>query len=130
MAQKQKGSNAERELVRLFWGNNWAAIRVAGSGSSRFPCPDVIARNNNRTIAVECKSTKSTSKYIEKDEIAQLTEFSRVFGAEPWIGFRFSKQEWLFIPPENLRETAGHVVVSLTEAKSLGLSFSELVEKG
>ena len=44
MSRKSKGINAERELIRLFEDTNkWSACRVAGSGSSRYPSPDIIA---------------------------------------------------------------------------------------
>ncbi len=40
--RKSKGSAAERELIHKFWANSWGAIRVAGSGSSQFPSPDIL----------------------------------------------------------------------------------------
>jgi Holliday junction resolvase len=64
MKLKAKGSNAERELVHMFWDKGWAAIRVAGSGSSQYPSPDVLAGNNLRKLAVECKASGELNKYI------------------------------------------------------------------
>ena len=32
MSRKGKGINAERDLIHKFWGNSWAAVRVAGLG--------------------------------------------------------------------------------------------------
>ena len=127
MPQKQKGSNAEREVVRLFWDNGWAAVRVAGSGAARFPCPDIVASNKIRQLAVECKATKSKKKYIEKAEIEQLRAFSRRFGAEPWVGIRFARQNWLFINPDDLNETDANYVISEDHAKTRGLSLRELI---
>ena len=71
---KQKGSIAERELIQMFWGASWAAIRVAGSGSSQFPCMDVLAGNGSRNLAVECKSTKYDKQYFKQEQIKQLEE--------------------------------------------------------
>ena len=53
MSRKSKGINAERSLIHKFWAHNWAAIRVAGSGSSKYPSPDVLAGNNLRKLAIE-----------------------------------------------------------------------------
>ena len=66
---KAKGSNAERELVSKFWKKGFASIRVAGSGSSRFPCPDILASNVTRTIAIEAKATKKDIQYFRENQI-------------------------------------------------------------
>lgn len=127
MNHKSKGSNAERELIHLFWGSNWAAVRAAGSGSTPHPCPDVIAGNNLRRIAVECKSSKNTYVYLDKAEVVALEEFCSVFGAEPWIGVRFAKQPWFFIPTSDLRETPAKFRADLEMVKMKGVLFEELI---
>jgi len=128
MKLKQKGSNAERELIELFWNAGWAAHRIAGSGSSRFPSPDVIAGNYSKKLAIECKSTKSSNQYITKEQADGLQRFSEVFGAEPWIGVRFNKEEWYFFPLKEISKTAGeNLVINLDKAKLIGLKFNELV---
>jgi len=127
MPQKQKGSNAERDLVHKFWATgSWAAHRIAGSGSSKYPSPDIIASNNIRRLAIECKSSK-TSVYIPKEEIGALQEFSKMFGAEPWVAVRFDRQEWYFISIDDMNETNTNYSVSLELAKQKGLLFEEFV---
>ena len=69
MSLKSKGINAERELVHMFWSKNWACLRIAGSGSSRYPSPDVLVSNKLRRLAIECKITKEQKKYFERKEI-------------------------------------------------------------
>ena len=69
MSQKSKGSNAERELIHKFWANGFAAIRSAGSGSMKYPSPDILAARGDRVIAIECKITQNPYKYFEKQEI-------------------------------------------------------------
>lgn len=127
MNRKAKGSNAERELVKMFWSNGFAALRAAGSGSARHPCPDVIARNRIRTIAVECKSTKELKKYLNFEDINQLKEFSSKFGAEPWIGVRFDILKWYFLSLEDLEKTENGYVISIECAKKKGVIFEELI---
>ena len=55
---KRKGTNAERDLIKLFWSVGWAAVRVAGSGSMQFPSPDLLVGNKIRRLAIEVKTTK------------------------------------------------------------------------
>jgi len=128
MNRKAKGSNAERELVRMFWDAGWAAIRVAGSGSAKFPNPDVLAGNRKRRVAVECKTIHDIKKYLSSSDISQIRIFSEKFGAEPWIGMRFDSQQWFFIALEDLAETGeSNFVVSLELARRKGLTFSEFI---
>lgn len=52
MGLKQKGTIAERELIHLFWKNNIPAVRVAGSGSMRYPSPDILAGTPLKKFAI------------------------------------------------------------------------------
>ncbi len=127
MSRKSKGINAERELVHLFWERGWPCIRVAGSGSSRYPSPDLLAGNRERMVAIECKSLKSKAKYFGKQEIQELQQFAQQFGAEPWIGLKFAKQDWLFMSLDNLKDSGKCLVASLEASKNKGLTIDELI---
>ncbi len=127
MNRKSKGTNAEREIIRMFWEKGWAAIRVAGSGSMHYPSCDVLAGNKIRKLAIECKAIDGERKYFCKDEIEQLKTFSSTFGAEPWIAIKFNRQRWHFIMLEDLRETSNGYSASLEELKAKGLLFEELI---
>ena len=111
MKNKAKGSKAERELVSMLWGSNMSAVRVAGSGTSRFPCPDIIASNGNKVLAIECKSTKNDKKYFNPEQIRQLKDFSEMFGAQPLLAIKFSSN-WLFFNIDDLRETKKGLVIN------------------
>jgi len=124
---KTKGTVAEREVVHMFWEAGWACIRVAGSGSMRHPAPDILAGNNLRKIAMECKSTKSSRQYLTQKEVDELKFFAEKFGAEPWIGVRFDRLAWFFLNPEDLIETKENYCVSKECAEQKGLSFEELL---
>lgn len=125
MSRKSKGIDAERELVHLFNENLWGAIRVAGSGSSRFPSPDILAGNKVRRLAIECKTSKKPVKYLTKEEIGQLMVFSDMFGAEAWVAVRF--REWYFLSVGDITKTEKSYVITLEEARQKGLLFEELV---
>ncbi|MBI4139598.1 Holliday junction resolvase [Candidatus Woesearchaeota archaeon] len=134
--RKTKGSNAERELIKKFWdSNSWAALRVAGSGVSRFPCPDIIAGNGSRFVAIECKSVSGDYIRVERKQLEDLKIFAGLFGAEVWIGARFVKdltnnshgEGWFFFSVEDLVESPGGFSISLVRASYKGLSFDELL---
>ena len=76
--RKAKGTKGERELVKMFNEAGWAAIRIAGSGSSQYPSPDLLAGNAIRRLAIECKVTKENKKYFQKSEIEQLDFFLKI----------------------------------------------------
>ena len=126
---KAKGSKGERELVHFFNNNGWGCVRIAGSGSSPFPAPDILAGNASRRIAVECKVTKDRKKYFPQDEIEQLRTFCQSFGAEAWIGLRFPEEPWYFVSVEDLETTGKCYAVSLERAKARGLKGNELIAK-
>lgn len=135
MNTKAKGSNAERELIHLFWNNGYASMRAAGSGSTSFPSPDIIVGNQLRKFAIECKATASNKQYLERNQIADLRKFCDIFGAEPWIAVRFDKkaknpdQGWYFLTIDDLKETEGNnFVITAETAQARGLLFEELIK--
>jgi len=129
MSLKSKGINAERELIKLLWTKGWMPIRIAGSGSSPLPCPDILAGKNNRHLAIECKSSKNDNIYLDKIEIEELIEFSQKFGAEAWIGARFNNMDWFFMIPEKLKYTGKGYSISRKNIGEVGVSFEGLTEQ-
>lgn len=128
MSSKSKGIRGERDLIHMFWSNGWCAHRIAGSGSSRYPSPDIIAANVLRKLAIEAKVTKDNHKYFSGEEVKQLKVFSRNFGAEAWMAVKFGGSEWYFISVSDLRKSGKNYVISLKSAKIKGLLFEELIK--
>ncbi|MBS3172196.1 Holliday junction resolvase [Candidatus Woesearchaeota archaeon] len=127
---KNKGTRAERELLHMFWNNNWACIRVAGSGSMPLPSPDLIAGNKDNLLAIECKSIKNNSKNFQKEEIEQLTTFSDILGAEAIIAMRFDNIGWHFLNAKELpKNKNGNYTVTLKLSQSKGIKFEELIKQ-
>ena len=94
-----------------------------------FPCPDLLAGKKQRSLAIECKSGKTT-RYIAEQQINELREFAKGFGAEPWIGIRFDGMEWRFLKPKQLGRNSGkNFFISKELALRRGLSFSELLKR-
>ena len=128
MSRKSKGINAERDLIHKFWGAGWASVRVAGSGSMRYPSADILATNKIRKLAIECKTAKEPWKYVEKEDIEQLKIFSNLFNAEPYLAMKFNKKEWLFLTLEDLEETDKAFMINVKKAEIKGISFEELIK--
>lgn len=127
MSTKSKGTNAERELIHKFWANGFAAIRSAGSGSMKYPSPDIIAAKNGRILAIECKVTKEHYKYFEKKEIGDLKSFSEIFEAESYVAIKFKGQEWFFLDLNDLKETEKSFMVDIELVRNKGRLFGSFV---
>ena len=128
MSSKNKGYKAEIELLHMFWSKGFACLRSAGSGSMRYPGPDLIVGNKVRRLAVECKSTKDKKKYLNKHDVEQLKEFCDVFGAEPWFAVRFTRKEWLFLSLEDIEKTENGYVIDAKIAERRGLLLEEVIK--
>ena len=131
MGSKTKGSNAERELLHKFWNTGeWCAIRSAGSGSMKYPGPDLLVGNLVRRMAIECKSTKGDKIYLDEHDVKQLKEFSKVFDARPWFAIKFLRRGWLFLAIEDLDKTPTGYAIDFKKAELRGISFEELIKYG
>lgn len=129
MSNKSKGIQAEREIIHLFWKTGkWTACRVAGSGSMRYPSPDIIANKQGIHLAIECKKTKSEYQYFEKDEIKNLLDYSEKAGARALVAIRFPKSEWKFIDPFDLKKTPNRYVINPKLLELKGINFDELTK--
>jgi holliday junction resolvase Hjr len=130
MGSKGKGTRAERELFHMFWENNIACIRSAGSGSTTRPSSDLLAGNGEKAFAIECKSIKGKSKHFSKEEIEQLLIFSNLFGAEPIIGMRFDSKGWHFLNVNELTSNKnGNYTINFNLCQKQGISFKELIKE-
>ncbi len=122
----RRGDRYERELVRMLWNAGFAAVRVPASGAMSFPLPDVIAGNGKRYLAMEVKMRSALPLYITTTELEALIEFSKLFGAEPFVAIRIPKSDWRFVHPEELKRTRRGYKVD-DDVYLRGLDFDELV---
>ncbi|MFA6023304.1 MAG: Holliday junction resolvase Hjc [Candidatus Pacearchaeota archaeon] len=128
MANKHKGSNAERELLKIFTENNWRAARVAGSGvNDDSPC-DLIAGTPLKKLAVECKTTRKKTQYITKEQMQDFLIFSEMMGLKPVIAIKFLREGWLFVEPHQMKDAGKTWAMKLNDAKEFGKRFGQLIE--
>lgn len=125
--RKAVGTAAENELIHKFWDNEWVCIRVAGSGSTKYPAPDLLASNGLKKIVMEVKVVSDVKKYFTGQEIRDLEFFGEKFGAQAWVGVKFEGNQWFFIPTSELEETKSeNYVISLIDMKRKGFQFEEM----
>jgi len=129
MVYHAKGANAERELMHLFFKQGFSVVRIAGSGTSPLPAPDIIAIRNGRIVAVECKARKAKNLAITVGQIGELTEWAEKAGGEGWIAWKVPRKGWFFLKPNEMKNTGKFFTISQKDAMAKGLLF-EAVARG
>lgn len=126
----KKGSNEERDLVHKLWDRNFAAMRApASGGATKRPLPDVLAGNGKIYLAIEVKTTVKDKIYVDFPQIDELKEFSRIFGAVPYLGVKFKYTQWYFLKPENIQRTKNNnYKVEKDYAIEKGLEIDEITQ--
>ncbi len=123
MSRKSKGINAERELVHMLRASNFACIRVAASGATKYCSPDLIAGNKDKKFVIECKVTKDDKKYLDNQEVLELNEFAQQFGAVAYIAVKFLNRGWGFYEINDL-ENSGKMFAADINKKKM---FEEII---
>ncbi len=126
MAHYNKGANAERELIHTLHERGFAVLRVAGSGVSPLPSPDVVALKSGRIIAIECKAWKGNYLAIPLETFNDEVNWAKVAGAEFFVGWKVPHEGWFFIKSENFRNAGKNFMVSLEEARKIGSSLETI----
>ncbi len=126
LAFYNKGANAERELIKVLDGRGFAVLRVAGSGVNPIPSPDVVALKGGKIFAVECKARKGDYLAIPIKNMVDEINWSRVAGAEFFVGWKVPHKGWFFLKPEQFRITDKNYMVSLEEVLRVGKKLEEI----
>ncbi len=102
---KKKGSAAERELLDTLFGDGFAVIRAAGSGSTQHDACDLIAGRTGKSYAIEVKACVNSKQYISAEQMAELFAFSKAFGAQAIVAVKWTRKGWSICPAEQLKST-------------------------
>ncbi|MBN2067264.1 MAG: Holliday junction resolvase [Candidatus Diapherotrites archaeon] len=127
MVYHSKGANAERELMHLFFHAGFSVVRIAGSGTSPLPAPDIIAIRQGRIIAVECKARKSKNLAISLTQMGELLEWAERAGAEPLIAWKVPRKGWFFLRPGQMHNSGKFHLISLRDAMENGKSLELII---
>ncbi|MBI4210465.1 MAG: hypothetical protein HY544_03100 [Candidatus Diapherotrites archaeon] len=126
MAHYNKGANAERELVRLFWGKGFAIARIAGSGKNALPMPDLIVMGKGRSIVIEAKAWRANNLTILDGQMQELFKWHELANAEVYVAWKYPNKGWFFIRPRDFRKNK-HYSISFTEAQRKGATLEILL---
>ncbi len=106
MTRYAKGANAERELIHELFDRGFSVVRVAGSGKTALPAPDIIALSRNKKLAFECKAWGSNSVSIPLQQMRELVSWCERAGVEAFVAWKFPREGWFFLKPEHFTKTA------------------------
>jgi len=128
MNAKAKGSRYERELVQRFWDAGFGVMRAPTSGGATSRAlPDIVAGNGKVYYAIEVKMKKELPIYIREEQVEEIKEFSRRFGAKAFIAVKLPYKEWRFVPVELLSKNGKNYRVGEEEYLK-GLKLEDLLE--
>jgi Holliday junction resolvase len=125
MAHYNKGANAERELIHILSDKGFAVLRVAGSGVSPLPSPDVVALKSGRILAFECKAWKGNYLAIPIQTFSDEVNWAKTAGAEFFIAWKVPHKGWLFMKSDLFRNAGKNFMVSLEDAQGNSLKLED-----
>jgi len=125
MAHYAKGANAERELIHTLSDKGFAVLRVAGSGVSPLPSPDVVALKAGRIIAFECKAWKGKYLAIPVVTFNDEVNWAKTAGAEFFIGWKVPHKGWFFVKEEHFNNAGKNFMITLEIAMSVGKKIDD-----
>lgn len=123
MPHYNKGANAERELIKILFNKGFAVLRVAGSGVSPLPSPDVVALKKGRILAFECKAWQGDYLAIPVTTMKEEVNWARIAGAEFFVAWKIPRAGWLFVKFENFHNAGKNFMITLQEAKKTSRSI-------
>ena len=124
---KKLAADYERKLVNRFWEYGFAVMRApSSSGTSLMPRPDVLAGSAKKgmMLALEVKTSRQNSFYVQKHQIEGLMEFANRIGGQPYLAVKFvgKRMDFLFLHvPDGLTQSSGD---------SYRVKYTDLLENG
>jgi len=99
MNHSRRGSNAERELMKILESRGYHCERVAGSGINKKSVSDIVAIKDGKPYLIQCKLRKRNVFYPNefRDELRRLMIISKKCGAIPLLAIKFKGKGWKLI---------------------------------
>lgn len=129
MAHYRKGADAERELIHMLFKRGFSVVRVAGSGATSLPSPDILALTPQKQIAFECKAWAKQYLNIETAQMQQLITWASNAGTDIFVAWKYPHKGWLFLPPNLFKKTSKGYSISLKKALKYALDFNVVTGK-
>ena len=118
MRAPSSGSATQRELPDIVAGMHIDQASIAEQLTTTLPdhvSDDAIMNASemlapkSEIYAIESKSQKGTTMYVDESEVKKLEKFTAAFGGKARLGARFTERrfptEHFLVPPENARVT-------------------------
>jgi len=117
LAHYNKGANAERELIHSLHAQGFAVLRVAGSGVSPLPSPDVVALKHGKILAFECKAWKGKYLAIPVETFNDEVNWAETAGADFFVAWKVPHKGWLFVSAKHFHNAGKNFMISLDDAR-------------
>ncbi len=129
MARYNKGANAERELLKLVYESGFGCVRIAGSGATILPSPDIVALSPEKRISFECKAWKANYLNISLLQMSELIKWGEISGTDVFVAWKIPKKGWLFLRPEHFEKKGKSYAISLKNAFKKSQNLSVILGK-
>ncbi len=129
MGKYRKGAGAERELIHKLFSLGFSVARIAGSGSTSLPSPDIIALTPEKRLAIECKFWNSDYLHIPVDEMEQLAGWAGRAGTEMFVAWKIPNKGWFFLLPTHFNKNKKNFTVSKKNAMKFGIPLLVAIGK-
>ena len=123
MERYKKGANAERELIHTLFKMGFSVARVAGSGATSLPCPDILALKPEKQLAFECKAWAQSYLTIADAQMQELQQWSKQAGVDFYVAWKVPRKGWIFLKPRHFNKTAKGYCVSQKHALRNGINL-------
>ena len=127
MGYYRKGANAERELIHMLFDRGLAVLRVAGSGKTSLPSPDVVALKPGLQIAIECKAWSKAYLSVSVLQMQELSMWSKMAGAELYVAWKIPRKGWRFLKPNQFNKTDKAYNISRKHALTHGIDLGVVI---
>jgi Holliday junction resolvase len=106
----KKGYNFERDIKLKLENEGWIVIRSGGSKK-----PDMVAAKDGKIMIIECKVTKNSKIYLEKEEVLNIKKVAKEFKADCMFAVKKigCGKKWNLLSIESLKELNKSYVGSL-----------------
>ncbi|MCK5140555.1 MAG: Holliday junction resolvase [Candidatus Heimdallarchaeota archaeon] len=131
---KKLAADYERKIVNKFWKHGFAVMRApSSSGTSLMPRPDVFAGSADKglMLALEIKTSRQNTFYVQKHQIEGLMEFAKRIGGQPYLAVKFVGKrmdfKFLSVPNSLVKSKGDSFRVSLSDVVETGEDFLTLI---
>lgn len=129
MAHYNKGANAERELLKIIYENGFGCVRIAGSGATILPAPDIVALSPNKRLSFECKAWNSNYLNISITQMDELIRWGKISGTEVFIAWKMPQKGWFFLKPQHFSKKEKSFAITKKQAYKKNQNLSVILGK-